>query len=159
MAGVGRDVLPPLELLVLGLDQRLARRLLATKSGCWIWTGARNDSGYGVANNERVHRLTYLALVGPIPEGMELDHLCRVRECASPRHLEAVTHRVNWRRGMHRNAVIFRGEGCSQGHEYTEANTYYRRDKYGVRQCRRCKADWMARSAARRRAPRQGVLL
>jgi hypothetical protein len=78
------------------------------EDGCWIWTAFLHSDGYGRfhtkdANRKTigrlVHRITYEELVGPIPEGLELDHLCRNRACCNPEHLEAVTHRVNVQRG------------------------------------------------------------
>jgi hypothetical protein len=71
-------------------------------TGCWLWSGALNEFGYGITGSKRwgylAHRASYARFVGPIPEGLELDHLCRVRRCINPDHLEPVTHRENvWR--------------------------------------------------------------
>lgn len=73
----------------------------ATTSGCWLWTGAMNPKGYGRYGKPTryAHRIAYQALVGPIPEDMTLDHLCRVRNCVNPAHLEVVTRAVNTSRG------------------------------------------------------------
>ena len=71
------------------------------ENGCWLWTGRVNKStGYGEQANDLAHRLFYESLVGEIPAGLELDHLCRVHRCVNPSHLEAVTHRVNVLRGV-----------------------------------------------------------
>lgn len=74
-------------------------------NGCWIFLGARTKAGYGMVGRGRrgegnvyVHRLMYEAFRGPIPDGLHLDHLCRVRECCNPDHLEAVTQAENNRR-------------------------------------------------------------
>lgn len=74
--------------------------------GCWRWQGQKNRFGYGQLNVEvggkrmclRTHRVSYEAYVGPIPDGLEIDHLCRVRDCANPEHLEPVTRSENVRR-------------------------------------------------------------
>lgn len=110
-------------------------------SGCWIFTGALTKNGYSSISNGRRgaraygHRLSYEFFVGPIAEGMDIDHLCRNRACVNPEHLEPVTRRVNLLRGegwAGRNAAKTH---CKRGHEFTEDNT--RRDGRG-RQCRAC---------------------
>ena len=107
-------------------------------SGCWLWVGAVTGTGYGNFAIRRktvnAHRVAYTALVGPIPGNMELDHLCRVRACCNPTHLECVTHAENVRRG---NAAAFHRDKthCPKGHEYTGSNT---RLYCGRRFCRTC---------------------
>ena len=91
--------------------------------GCWIWRGARNRSGYGriqkaVGITQLAHRVAYTMEVGPIPDGMQIDHLCRTTSCVNPAHLEPVTAREN----QHRVSVL--KTHCVQGHEYTPENTY-----------------------------------
>jgi len=109
---------------------------------CWLWTASLNQAGYGQINPGgggiplRAHRVTYEWLVGPIPEGLELDHLCRNRACVNPKHLEAVTHRENILRGESPMAVRARDTACPRGHPYDEANTY--RYANGTRRCRAC---------------------
>jgi HNH endonuclease len=86
--------------------KRLRYVLAATgyKTDCWLWQLAKNPSGYGVVGiaagkTALAHRAYYEERFGPVPEGMELDHLCRVRACVNPEHLEPVTHTENLRRG------------------------------------------------------------
>jgi hypothetical protein len=98
-----------------------------TLDGCWLWTGAINASGYGGVNiNSKyyvAHRVSYEYLLGPVPEGLFLDHLCRVRNCVNPEHLEPVTHKENALRGMSPFAKNARKTHCPKGHRYDEINT------------------------------------
>lgn len=116
---------------------------------CWLSTMRPDSNGYvgfrravGLTD-KRLHDLVYERLVGPVPIGQELDHLCRVRGFCCPFHLEAVTHRVNVRRGSSPAAVNAARSACAHGHPFDEANTYYRTDN-GCRQCRACKRIRMA---------------
>lgn len=108
--------------------------------GCWLWEGAQNGGGYGRFKNEIAHRYAYTVVVGPIPEGLELDHLCRVHGCVNPSHLEAVTHKENILRGVGWGAQNKRKTHCKRGHEFTEANTVR---EGRSRRCRTCQvAQW-----------------
>ena len=118
-----------------------------TESGCWIWTGPSLPSGYGTLSVKRksryVHRFTYEAIVGPIPNGLEIDHLCRVRCCANPSHLEPVTHKVNTLRGQAPSAINARLTHCPAGHPYDDENTY--KDGLKYRHCKICRSEAMQR--------------
>lgn len=124
--------------------------------GCWLWRATLDTAGYGrfraaeARSMVSAHRRAYMRLVGPIPEGLVLDHLCRVRNCVNPAHLEPVTHEENCRRGE--NAQRDKTH-CPQGHPYDEANTYiYPSD--GRRACRRCHREAVRRSRELVRADR-----
>lgn len=116
-------------------------------SGCWLWTGYRNQGGYGVTSLDGqarlAHRVSYEVASGPVPEGLELDHLCRTRPCVNPTHLEAVTRAVNIRRGD--KVAMWMGAPrsqsvkthCPSGHAYSESNTS--RDAKNRRKCRECR--------------------
>lgn len=126
------------------------------KSGsCWYWLGAVTSTGYGnfylQGKYLGAHKAVYQMLIGPVPEGLELDHLCRVRACVNPDHLEPVTHRENDLRGVGVSAVNIVKTHCDQGHPFNERNTYHRPDKPSTRDCRRCRADAEARRRARMR--------
>jgi hypothetical protein len=110
---------------------------------CWLWAAGLDQHGYGrffLTKKEHyllAHRVAYTMLVGPIPDGLQLDHLCRITRCVNPDHLEPVTARTNVLRSESWSAVNARKTHCPQGHEYTEANIY-RRPKTGGRGCRAC---------------------
>lgn len=114
---------------------------------CWLWT-ASLAQGYGQAwvGGRRVyaHRYAYESIVGPIQHGLELDHLCRIRHCVNPQHLEPVTRRVNLLRGKTLAAINAGKTHCFRGHEFNERNTFIRTKKSGtlIRVCRICKSIW-----------------
>lgn len=104
---------------------------------CWIWTGHTNDWGYGVLGvggnqNQLAHRWSYEHHIAPIPDGLVIDHLCRVRNCVNPAHLEPVTPAQNTGRGGHGLKTH-----CVNGHEYNEANTQW----VTARVCKACRDD------------------
>lgn len=116
-------------------------------TGCWLWTGYTNGAGYGVLEIKdqpfRAHRLSYELFIGPIPEGLTLDHLCRVRCCVNPHHLEPVTIGDNVLRGDARTVSRARRAfnvstitHCANGHEWTDVNTSYYSS--GSRRCLTC---------------------
>ncbi len=110
---------------------------------CWMWIAHVNrHRGYGHFNaggrEGYAHRFAYELLVGPIPDGLELDHLCRVRHCVNPAHLEPVTRRENVLRGQAPSAYQARQTCCIRGHLFNAENTYIRPDN-GARQCRTCR--------------------
>jgi hypothetical protein len=129
---------------------------------CWVWTAYTSPLGYGRFSAEVAgrrtqvfaHRWAYEQQVGAIPAGLDLDHLCRVRHCVNPAHLEAVTARENVLRGGMPNGALSRRTHCGRGHPFDAANTYYRPD--GGRRCRKCAALQVARSARRYQAERSG---
>lgn len=93
------------------------------ESGCWLWTGGLTGRGYGglwVDGHMRsAHRVLRETLVGPVPQGFELDHKCRIRSCVNPDHVEPVTHRVNMRRSpIAITAINMRKERCKMGHKF-----------------------------------------
>lgn len=112
-------------------------------SGCWIWTGTR-VRGYGQFSRSRrdrvyAHRFAYEEIVGPIPEGLTLDHLCRNKACVNPDHLEVVSQRENSLRGEARNYVTIRTGVCPRGHAFAGANVYLQPN--GKRACRACRLE------------------
>jgi hypothetical protein len=115
-----------------------------TSGDCWLWTASLSGSGYGqfFVGSRRwyAHRWSYDRFKGPIPDGLEIDHLCRVKVCVNPDHLEAVTHRENQRRGTSPVARNMDATHCIHGHEFTPENTIqYRNGKRACRECSRRK--------------------
>lgn len=111
------------------------------KSGCWIWIGTRSASGYGKFSvggiKQYAHRWSYEYHVGDIPEGLHIDHLCRVRECVNPEHLEPVTPKENYRRGQGITAENGRKKVCNYGHGFTPENTAVINGKRHCKECNR----------------------
>lgn len=110
---------------------------------CWLWTAALNHHGYGSWSSRRLnlgtraaHRIAWMWLVGPIPNGMQIDHLCRVRNCVNPDHLMLATPGENVRRGF--NLGRPPSERCLRGHEKSGDNVYV--DPRGRRRCKACRA-------------------
>lgn len=140
------ETLPPADLPVV-VDEH----------GCWIWQRSRNVEGYGVIyglcpcgegrKHFKAHRVVYERLVGPIPDGLVIDHLCRVHPCVNPAHLEAVTIGENSRRGA---SPWGSTQHCKQGHEFTPENTRIRPN--GRRRCITCINLENAAYRARKRA-------
>lgn len=111
---------------------------------CWNWTGYLAKDGYGYFSFRgkwlRAHRVSYILLHGGIPEGLELDHLCRNPACVYPNHLEAVTHRENILRGVSPAAMNARLTHCLRGHLLTGEDIYRRKDTGGnARACNKCR--------------------
>jgi hypothetical protein len=136
----GTTELPPRPTLA----ERLAARIVITESGCWEWQGAKNDRGYGQIGVGRVkrfytHRVSYELHVGPIPDGLQLDHLCRNTICCNPEHLEPVTARENMRRGRSPHMLLGLANRCAKGHDLREVG-YVRPDGQG-RICKTCRAE------------------
>jgi hypothetical protein len=110
-------------------------------NGCWQWLGSQKSKGYGAfavdGKTMCAHRVSWELAVGPIPAGMEMDHLCRNPGCVNPDHLEVVTRRENSLRGMSFAGVNARKTHCPQGHPYDEENTSTNTTT-GGRLCRSC---------------------
>ncbi len=125
---------------------------------CWLWTGAVDVGGYGRSNaggrNRVVHRVLYEAARGPIPPGLVIDHLCRVKHCVNPAHLEPVTNEENLRRGLpNASDLNARKTHCVRGHPLDGPNAYIReRGGYTTRVCRKCQVIRTVENRRRRMA-------
>ena len=127
--------------------ERLWRRVQrGGPTDCWLWLGATNGNGYGVigrggrGTQTYVHRVVWELERGPIPDGLQVDHLCRVKMCVNPRHLAVVTAAENNRRSMSATAIHARKTHCPAGHPYDEVNTYRPPGQPNSRMCRACMA-------------------
>lgn len=132
------------------LADRIMARVVMSGSGCWLWQGPVNHKGYGLITvgsrldgshkTRSVHRAAFEEWIGPIPDGLTLDHLCEVKSCCNPDHLEPVTNAENMRR---RGA---RQTHCARGHERTAEST--RVETSGSRRCLACERAKTAAVAA-----------
>lgn len=137
------------------LPERFWSKVKVQPTGCWRWTATGSD-GYGLfrigERHYRAHRVAYESLVGPIGEGLQLDHQCHTqdvscpggaecphRRCVNPAHLQQATNRENALRGRSFSAENAVKTHCPQGHRYDVNNTYV--DRVGWRHCRTCKRD------------------
>lgn len=128
------------------LAERLLSRVKETASGCWEWQGYTRQDGYArvtirptptTQETHLAHRLAYETWVGPIPEGLVIDHVCRNRACINPSHLEVVTQATNNQRGMAPSFQAQREQRCKRGHPYTPEHSYFGSDGRR-RSCRTC---------------------
>lgn len=127
-------------------------------SGCWLWMGAINkQTGYGAFGKRRkvysAHRISYEIHKGEIPAGLEIDHLCRVRCCVNPDHLEAVTSRENTLRGsITYDHHMGKRTHCFRGHfiDGVDPGRINKNGKQG-RFCRICRADRQKERRARKK--------
>ena len=147
------------------LDRFEEKYIPEPNSGCWLWFGAWSQkTGYGFIQSgdgklDLAHRVSYRMFVGEIPEGMQLDHLCRVRGCVNPAHLEAVSCKTNIRRGNTGRVAAERQLSkthCKYGHPYSEENTIITkgREGRGGRLCRTCNDITQARKVEKERQER-----
>ena len=144
-------------------EKLLARSVRDEATGCLRWTGAHNPQGYGQvvvyntsdgpSRRQMVHRAAHELWIGPIPDGLEVDHVkdrgCAYRDCIEPSHLEAVTHRENLLRSDNFIGRCARATHCLRGHLFDDANTHTLR---GRRICLRCRNHARAEARAAQRA-------
>lgn len=119
--------------------KRLWGKAELNDNGCFVWTAAKIGDGYGrisVNNqNKLAHRVAYGEVIGEIPDGLTVDHLCRNKSCINPMHMELVTLKENIQRRPQWQSLKTH---CKNGHEFTDTNTY----KYsGFRYCKQCRAN------------------
>jgi hypothetical protein len=137
------------------VNRHFYEKLEVSLNGCWLWKGGLNKGGYGRfrAGTRTIpaHRYSYTLFKGEIPEGLHLDHLCRVHNCVNPDHLEPVTPKENVFRGNSFAAINATKEHCPKGHPYDESNTLLcqRPNKDIKRRCKACQSLYMKEYKAR----------
>ena len=124
------------------IEDRFWAKVEAMPSGCWEWRAAHDPKGYGVFRGEqsilvKAYKFSYELLCGPVPAGLQIDHLCRNPGCVNPDHMEPVTAGVNIMRGVGPTAVNAAKTSCCRGHLFTPENVYL---YHGRRYCRACRA-------------------
>lgn len=136
-------------------EERFTKRIEACRTeGCWIWDKALQGDGYGYFHRTNggttyAHIVSWERVNGPVPDGCELDHLCREIRCFNPAHLEPVTHQVNVLRGIGKPAKRAQQTHCINGHEFTPENTYLTRRGRDCRACHKRRSnEWWARRRA-----------
>ena len=125
--------------------EKLSDKFIKTNT-CWLWTGSTSKGGYGKISMKddttiMAHRAMYELLVGPIEDGLTLDHLCRNPSCINPEHLEPVTIQENIARAKNQVTTINKNkEYCNSGHRFSIKNTYRKKDRDN-RECRQCRKE------------------
>ena|SRR3990172_4780002 len=124
----------------IDLHQRFFEKVIVTNT-CWLWKAYKNKYGYGclsyLGKNTGAHVVAYILFRGHIPEGLQIDHLCRVKHCVNPEHLEVVTLKENINRGIrHKKSKVF----CNQGHYLSDSDVYHVRKQNNKikRYCKLC---------------------
>ncbi len=124
--------------ITIPLLAKIESHITRLPNGCWEWERKRRGSKYAVMEFDRrprsVHRIMYTFAWGDIPDGLELDHICRNQYCVNPFHLEAVTHKTNMERGDFSSMIKAH---CKRGHPMSGDNIYFRPGN-GYRQCYAC---------------------
>lgn len=137
------------------LFERFWKQVRILPTGCWMWIGRESPGRYGrltLRKNRTMvaHKWAYLQLRGDYDTALQLDHLCRVRRCVNPDHLEAVSARENTARSSNLCGINMRKTICKRGHALCDGNLYVNRR--GTRECRKCKRMLNVGYSARRRA-------
>lgn len=147
-------------------DERMLERFWAKvdrdgETGCWLWVANKTHDGYGRfsvgSKYVYAHRFAWTLENGQVQEGLQLDHLCRVRECVNPAHMEPVDCRTNVLRGVSPSAMRAAQIECIHGHKFDDTNTYWRPD--GGRECRTCHRQREREYRAKETAGRPKVIL
>lgn len=143
------------------LRERMAAKIAVDEHGCWIWQGSLSAGGYGTVrvgpSSAQAHRITAEMFLPPWDPALDVDHLCRVRSCCNPLHVEPVEHKTNVQRSIgNGNAAKTH---CAQGHEFSEGNTYRPPLQPTARQCIACQKAREANRTVTRRAARLAAQL